>query len=273
MDIVLHYADQCFFTPYVYPAGWAPEDISRQYLSLCLLTTIGSYVLYLGLATLNYYFVFDHQLMQHPQFLKNQIRMEIKHATTSIPFMALLIAPLFVLETRGYSRMYMEFDNTTIGWLKEIASVLSIVMFTDCTIYWIHRSFHHRLLYKYIHKPHHKWKVPSPFASHALEPLDAMLQGFPYHIYVFLFPFNKVVWLGLFLVLNLWTISIHDGNNQLPEKLEPFITGAVSHTIHHLYFDYNYGQYTTLWDRLGGTYKDPSYLKLMEESQKSRKSR
>ena len=70
MDIVLHYADQCFFTPYVYPAGWAPEDISRQYLSLCLLTTIGSYVLYLGLATLNYYFVFDHQLMQHPQFLK-----------------------------------------------------------------------------------------------------------------------------------------------------------------------------------------------------------
>ena len=41
--------------------------------------------------------------------------MEIKHATTSIPFMALLIAPLFVLETRGYSRMYMEFDNTTIG--------------------------------------------------------------------------------------------------------------------------------------------------------------
>jgi len=273
MDILLHYADQWFFTPYVYPAGWAQEDISRQAISLYIVLIITTYVFYLVFAALNYYFIFDHQLMKHPQFLKNQIRMEIKHAMGSIPILAASLAPVFLLEVRGYSRLYIEFDNTTIGWLREIASVFSFLMFTDCTIYWIHRTLHHRLFYKRFHKPHHKWKIASPFASHAFHPVDDLVQGLPYHVYVFLFPFNKLVWLGLYFVINLWTISIHDGNYMVPEKLVPVVNGTANHAIHHLYFDYNYGQYTTLWDRLGGTHKDPSYLKLMEESQKSSKSR
>lgn len=28
--------------------------------------------------------------------------------------------------------------------------------------------------------------------------------------------------------------------------------------MHHLYFNYNYGQYTTVWDRLGGSYRRPN---------------
>jgi len=38
----------------------------------------------------------------------------------------------------------------------------------------------------------------------------------------------------------------------------PIINGAACHTMHHLYFNYNYGQYTTLWDRLGGSYRKPN---------------
>ncbi len=29
--------------------------------------------------------------------------------------------------------------------------------------------------------------------------------------------------------------------------------------MHHLYFNYNYGQFTTLWDRVGGSYKKPNH--------------
>ena len=28
--------------------------------------------------------------------------------------------------------------------------------------------------------------------------------------------------------------------------------------MHHLYFNFNYGQFTTLWDRLGGSYRKPN---------------
>lgn len=29
------------------------------------------------------------------------------------------------------------------------------------------------------------------------------------------------------------------------------------HTVHHKNINFNFGQYLTLWDHLGGTYKDP----------------
>jgi lathosterol oxidase len=38
----------------------------------------------------------------------------------------------------------------------------------------------------------------------------------------------------------------------------PIINGAACHTMHHLYFNYNYGQFTTLWDRLNGSYRKPN---------------
>ena len=37
-----------------------------------------------------------------------------------------------------------------------------------------------------------------------------------------------------------------------------FLNGAACHSLHHLYFNYNYGQYTTMWDRLLGSYRKPN---------------
>ena len=36
-----------------------------------------------------------------------------------------------------------------------------------------------------------------------------------------------------------------------------FINGAAHHVLHHLYFNYNYGQYFTIWDKIGGSYRKP----------------
>lgn len=48
------------------------------------------------------------------------------------------------------------------------------------------------------------------------------------------------------------------------------INGAACHTMHHLYFNYNYGQYTTLWDRLGGSYRQPNAELFRRESKMSK---
>jgi hypothetical protein len=37
-----------------------------------------------------------------------------------------------------------------------------------------------KLLYAKIHKPHHLWKLPTPFASHAFHPCDGVAQSMPY---------------------------------------------------------------------------------------------
>ena len=110
------------------------------------------------------------------------------------------------------------------------------------------------------------------------------MQSVPYHVFVYLFPMQKYLYLGMFLFVNVWTISIHDGKSTLSMRVayacvgeyfsrHPFINGAANHTVHHLYFNYNYGQYFTLWDRIGGSYRKPTeeqYDRRLKNSIKTR---
>ncbi|XP_051959741.1 lathosterol oxidase-like [Xyrauchen texanus] len=72
--------------------------------------------------------------------------------------------------------------------------------------------------------------------------------------------FLEVLYLALYVFVNIWTVSIHDGDYRIPSLFENVINGSAHHTDHHLFFDHNYGQYFTLWDRLGSSYRYPSAL-------------
>jgi len=257
MDLVLDACDYFVLTPYVYPASFEPTDWRRQLLSLYLITTIGGYVMYFTFATFSYLFIFDRSLMQHPKYIKNQIKLEIQYTSKIVPFMAIPTVALFLLEVRGYCKLYDGVEGA-YGWLFILFSTFTFLMFTDCLIYWIHRALHSKLLYKRLHKPHHRWLVPTPFASHAFHPIDGFLQSLPYHLYPLLFPLNKLLYLTLFVFVNVWTVSIHDGDYRVPNLLKPFVNGSAHHTDHHLFYNYNYGQFFTLWDRIGGSFKNPS---------------
>jgi len=78
------------------------------------------------------------------------------------------------------------------------------------------------------------------------------------------------VYLGLFIFVNFWTISIHDGDYRVPGFLSKWMNGAAHHTEHHLYFTCNYGQFFTLWDRIGESYLCPG-AKDAEKKDKGRK--
>jgi lathosterol oxidase len=41
--------------------------------------------------------------------------------------------------------------------------------------------------------------------------------------------------------------------------------------MHHLYFNYNYGQYFTLWDRVGGRYRKPTAELFQRETKMGKK--
>lgn len=102
----------------------------------------------------------------------------------------------------------------------------SFLLFTDYCIYWVHRTLHVPAIYKVLHKPHHKWisassrvvfpashaeqsiSVPTPFASHAFHPVDGYLQSVPYHLFIFLFPLHRWLYLGLFVFVNFWSIFV-----------------------------------------------------------------
>ena len=134
---------------------WPRDNIYRQIVSILVITQIGATSLYLIFSALSYYFVFDRRLEYHPRFLKNQVRQEIVSSLSAVPFINLLTLPVFLAEVRGKSLLYASVSDYGWSWLA--VSTVLYMAFNDFAIYWIHRLEHHPSVYKYIHKPHHKW--------------------------------------------------------------------------------------------------------------------
>lgn len=251
---------------YAYMSAWPRDNIYRQALSLFMIVWIFGILTYFIFATLSYVFIFDKKTKEHPKYLKNQIRLEMKQTMESMPFMSLCTVPLMLAEVRGYSKLYdtsVEAPFPAYNWLQ----FPFFIMFTDFCIYWIHRWLHYPAIYKRLHKPHHKWIMPTPYASHAFHPLDGFAQSIPYHTFPFFFPLQKLSYVFLFMFVNFWTILIHDGEFVSDN---PIVNGAACHSIHHLAFNYNYGQYTTLWDRLGGSYRKPDEAMMNKQENMSK---
>lgn len=95
-------------------SAWPRDYILRQTLSLSLISFVGIIVLYFLFAGFSYYFIFNHDMMRHPRFIKNQVKLEIVTSLGSFPGMTALTVPCFLGEVRGYSRLYNNVDE--YGW-------------------------------------------------------------------------------------------------------------------------------------------------------------
>ena len=176
---------------------WPRDNIYRQIISILIVTQLGATSLYFFFSTLSYYLIFDRRLEYHPRFLKNQVRQEIQSSLSAVPFINILTLPWFLAEVRGKSLLYADVSEHGYSWL--LISAVLYMAFNDIGIYWIHRLEHHPSVYRYIHKPHHKWigeldmrqlrrrhangastLVPTPWAALAFHPLDGYVQSLPY---------------------------------------------------------------------------------------------
>ncbi|KAJ7781087.1 fatty acid hydroxylase [Mycena metata] len=236
-------------------SAWPREYLPRQILSLSIITLVGIHFLYFVFAGLSYRYIFNHEMRKHPRFLKNQEKLEIQSSLRAFPAITLLTLPWFVAEVRGHSRLYDGADS--YGYIYLFLSAPFFLLFTDYCIYWVHRILHVPAIYKVLHKPHHKWIIPTPWASHAFNPIDGYLQSVPYHLFIFIFPLHRWLYLGMFVFVNFWSIFIHDSDMITGHPLESIINGPAHHTLHHLYFTVNYGQYFTWADRVGKSYRQP----------------
>ncbi|GAA5829863.1 hypothetical protein JCM3766R1_006683 [Sporobolomyces carnicolor] len=241
------------------------DSIVRQSISLYAITYVGIFLLYFSVATLSYYLIFDHRMKLHPRYLKDQVRKEILFSLDAFPVLDLLTLPWFVGDVRGWSMLYDTVAEGPFGdrggvlpWVYMAASAAFFLWFTDFAIYWVHRWLHLPFLYKRLHKPHHKWIIPTPFASHAFHPVDGYLQSVPYHMACYMFPIHKYMFIGLFSFVNFWSIFIHDSDMLCGHPLEHYINGPAHHTLHHIYFTCNYGQYFTWADKYFASFRVPA---------------
>jgi lathosterol oxidase len=68
---------------------------------------------------------------------------------------------------------------------------------------------------------------------------------------------NRYLYTFLFVAVQLWTIFIHDGDMISGHWTEKFINSPAHHTLHHMYFTVNYGQYFTWCDSYFDSHRAP----------------
>jgi lathosterol oxidase len=230
-------------------------DLPDHPLVIFATLSIGGLALFFFLAGLSYFFFFVQKRGRfHPSYVADpaENRSAIKWSMIGIVGNALLIMPIHYLVATGHSQIYYAVAER--GWGYLIVSLLVMLAFTETCIYWTHRALHGRFLYQKLHYIHHRYQKPTSYVGLAFNPLDSFLQGLPHHVSAFLFPLNIWVYLVSLAFVYLWAVMIHDRVSFVRFWL---INNTGHHTLHHWYYDYNFGQYTTLWDRLGGTYRSP----------------
>jgi len=236
-------------------AGGAEMGLLRRALITWMFTYLGSALMYLVVASIDYYVIFVwFQKRFVPDYKPNypEMRREIRVSLLSLIVMTLFTTPLEVLFQLGYGKLYH--DASQYGWLYFAVSPVLFLVFSDSLIYWIHRGLHHRSIYKYIHKLHHSFVHVTPYAAFAFHPIDGFLQGVPYQLFVLFFPLHSTLHLVTLAAVGLWTINIHD---RVTLHI-PLVNGAAHHNIHHTTFKSNYGQYLVCWDAMFGTHRHPS---------------
>jgi lathosterol oxidase len=98
-------------------SAWPRDYIPRQLISLSVITLVGIVFLYFIFAGLSYRYIFNHEMMNHPRFLNNQVKLEIQCSLRAFPGMTLLTLPWFQAEVRGYSKLYDNVDDYGLAYL------------------------------------------------------------------------------------------------------------------------------------------------------------
>lgn len=160
------------------------------------------------------------------------------------------------------------------GWLKTNAEPVSwYVMAFEFTLYFfifdfyfycIHRFFHLEPWYKWIHKIHHRSVSPNPLSSTSMTPIEGVAEGLIVPIFMTVFTIHDGTSLLIIPFATLMGLYVHCGYEFLPRwwyrsSLTNWFITPMFHDQHHQYYNYNYGAYTTIWDRVFGTVRPRFY--------------
>jgi lathosterol oxidase len=160
----------------------------------------------------------------------------------------------FWLWQHGYIVM-----SFAINWFI-LVDFVALFMLMDLAMFIFHYFIHHSVIYKAIHRFHHHYADPIPIDLFVLHPIETIGFGSLWLIIIAILNFNFYAIL-IYLTANVFFgIMGHLGIEPIPaaiRKAIPFrYLGTSSfHHDHHLNIHYNYGFYTTIWDRLFKTYK------------------
>ncbi|MCJ7935698.1 MAG: sterol desaturase family protein [Chryseobacterium sp.] len=134
--------------------------------------------------------------------------------------------------------------------------VLALLLLMDLMMYFFHYAAHLPVVYKMLHGKHHEHVSTNFLSLFVLHPLETI--GFGLMMLVLLMGYDfSVISISIYLLLNLiWGTIGHLNREFFPSRFDRLFIGTTRfHNQHHVDETKNFGFYTSIWDRLFGTYR------------------
>lgn len=244
------------------------ELIPRYFRTLSILSL--RYLVFAGTLFLIFYVwkkrdFFKLKIQQKYPDNKHILR-EMGYSFLSIAIFSLVGTTMFILRKHGYTQMYLNFSDHSIGYF--IFSVIAFILLHDTYFYFTHRFMHWKPIYPYVHKVHHLSVNPTPWAAFAFHPLEAIVEVGIVPIMIFLMPLHPFALLAWVLYQTGMNVLGHLGFELFPSGftngfITRFSNTSTHHNMHHKYVTSNYGLYFNVWDRMLGT-NHPEYTEQFE---------
>ncbi len=152
--------------------------------------------------------------------------------------------------------------RTSGGVFRILLDALVLLVFMDFAMYVLHRLAHNRLLYGWLHKLHHVYDNPRPLTLFVLNPLEVLSFGGLWLALLLVYS-ATLPGMALYLTLNVaFGLVGHLGVDPFPARwaIHPvlrYVGGSAFHARHHHDGAVNFGFYSTVWDKIGGTLGSP----------------
>lgn len=160
----------------------------------------------------------------------------------------------FWLWERGLIQISYHFSS------RIFIDTLFLFLSMDLLMYLFHIIIHKTFLYKKLHGLHHEAVNPEPIDLFVLHPLETLGFGALWLMLLLLFKLN-IYGIIIYLIINvLFGMIGHLGMEPVPLKIRElpvikYLGTSSFHHWHHKDEQSNFGFYTSLWDRIFGTFR------------------
>jgi Delta7-sterol 5-desaturase len=153
---------------------------------------------------------------------------------------------------------WITYNQGPVSWWVIALEYAAYFITFDTWFYWLHRWMHKEPVYSLVHELHHRSTSPNLLTTFSVHPFESWINGSWGFIFMALLTVHTQTGLLIGLTAPLMGLYVHSGYEFFPRwwnkswATKWFIT-ATFHDQHHKYFNWNFGGYTTVWDRLCGT--------------------
>ncbi len=156
--------------------------------------------------------------------------------------------------------------------LYHFAMFYVVIAWSTAHFYFVHRFLHYGPVYRVAHELHHRNVNTGPWTGISMHPLEHSVYFTVFVLWWFV-PVHPIVIILTGFFQGLSPAISHSGFDFIKAGRLRLSTGDWYHQLHHQYFNFNYGNTPTPFDRLFDSWHDGSKASLERHRQRQRERR